>query len=60
LLPLSPSGGVLAAAFDRGMTPEGQVQSTVPLADAVMIAALFKWWPEILLWPIAARPSPPR
>ena len=57
VLPSSQFGGVLAAAFDCGMTPEEWAVWSVPPADPVLIAALLQLWPEKVLQPFAARYS---
>ena len=42
--PWTPFGGLIAEAFDRGMTPEEWVSLTRPTADPMLVSALLEVW----------------
>ena len=55
VLPVAPFGQVLAAAFDRGMSPAEWAAWSVPPADPALRLALHQTWRDVVLARFAAR-----
>ncbi len=55
LQPAAPFGQVLAAAFDRAMSPTDWAAWSVPPADPAMRAALASVWRDVVLGAFVAR-----
>ena len=55
--PRTEFGQLIAAAFDRGMTPEDWIGLTGPKADPQLVAALMQIWHTHVLPQFAARLS---